>query len=67
MSKKKQKMNFEVQENETIEQCLDRMKKQGYTPIRRMEKPIFQEIINGKETEYKPVGRQIIFEAIQAE
>jgi hypothetical protein len=67
MSNSKKKMNFEVQENESIEQCLDRMKKQGYSPIRRMEKPIFQEIINGNEKEYKPVGREIIFEAILSE
>lgn len=60
MSKKK--MQFEVQENETIEQCLDRMKQQGYTPVRRMEKPIFQEVKNGDETNYEPVGRQIVFE-----
>jgi hypothetical protein len=58
----KRKMQFEVQENETIEQCLDRMKQQGYTPVRRMEKPIFQEVKNGNETNYKPVGRQIVFE-----
>jgi hypothetical protein len=61
MSKKK--VTFEVQENETIEQCLDRINKQGYTPIRRMEKPIFQEIMDGNEKTYKPVGRQITFEA----
>lgn len=61
MSKKK--VTFEVQENETIEQCLDRMNKQGYTPIRRMEKPVFQEIMDGNKKTYKPVGQQIIFEA----
>lgn len=59
----KRKVNFEVQENETIAECLDRMKKQGYEPIRRMEKPIFQEIIKGDEKTYQPIGRQIIFEA----
>jgi hypothetical protein len=63
----KKKMKFEVQENETIDQCLDRMKKLGYSPTRRTEKPIFQEIISGNEKEYKPVGRQIIFEAILSE
>jgi hypothetical protein len=63
MSKEKKKMNFEVQENETIEECLERIKKLGYVPTRRTEKPIFQEVIKGSETEYEPVGRQIIFEA----
>jgi hypothetical protein len=62
MSKKK--MKFEVQENESIEDCLERMKKQGYLPVRRTEKPIFQEVINGKEISYEPVGKQIVFEGI---
>jgi hypothetical protein len=65
MSKKK--MQFEVQENESIEACLERMKKQGYIPVRRTEKPIFQEVVNGKEISYEPVGRQIVFEATSAE
>jgi hypothetical protein len=65
MSKKK--MQFEVQENESIDACLERMKKQGYIPVRRTEKPIFQEVVNGKEISYEPVGRQIVFEAISVE
>jgi hypothetical protein len=59
----KGKMTFEVQENESIVECIERMKKLGYSPTRRIEKPIFQEIINGGQTTYEPVGRQIIFEA----
>jgi hypothetical protein len=59
----KGKINFEVQENETIAECLERVKNQGYVPIRRTEKPIFQEVIKGKEVTYEPVGREIIFEA----
>ncbi|MGX6444663.1 NETI motif-containing protein [Neobacillus sp. K501] len=62
MSKKK--MQFEVQENETIDSCIERMRNQGYTPIRRTEKPIFQEVVEGKETNYIPAGRKIIFEAV---
>ncbi|SDN19873.1 NETI motif-containing protein [Bacillus sp. OK048] len=65
MSKKK--MLFEVQENESIDACLERMKKQGYIPVRRTEKPIFMEVINGKETTYEPVGKQIVFEAVSTE
>lgn len=60
MSKKK----FEVQENESIDDCLNRMKQLGYTPVRRTEKPIFQEVIKGNETIYEPVGREIVFEAV---
>ncbi|MEH7353888.1 NETI motif-containing protein [Neobacillus drentensis] len=61
MSKKK--VQFEVQENESIEDCLNRMKQQGYVPVRRTEKPIFQEVKKGNETIYEPIGRQIVFEA----
>ena len=61
MSKKK--LQFEVQENESIEECLNRIKLQGYAPIRRTEKPIFQEVKKGGETFYEPIGRQIVFEA----
>ncbi|WP_313804221.1 NETI motif-containing protein [Cytobacillus sp.] len=63
MSKGKQKMLFEVQENETIDMCLERIKKAGYMPVRRTEKPIFEEIKNGASVTYEPVGRQIVFEA----
>ena len=59
----KKKMQFEVQENESIEECLDRIKQLGYVPIRRTEKPIFQEVKRDNETVYEPVGRQIVFEA----
>ena len=58
----KKKMQFEVQSNENIEDCLNRMKQLGYTPVRRTEKPIFQEIKKGNETIYEPIARQIIFE-----
>lgn len=67
VSKGKKKMVFELQENETIDQCLDRIKQAGYTPIRRMEKPIFKEIKKGNTIDYEPIGRQIIFEAILIE
>jgi hypothetical protein len=62
---KGKKMEFEVQENETIAECLDRIKAQGYVPTRRTEKPIFQEVKEGIDTIYKPIGRQIVFEAKQ--
>ena len=63
----KNKMQFEVQANESIEDCLNRMKKLGYTPVRRTEKPIFQEIKKGSETIYEPIARQIIFEGLLIE
>ncbi|GIN63728.1 NETI motif-containing protein [Robertmurraya siralis] len=57
------KQRFEVQENETIDQCLDRIQKAGYIPIKREEKPVFQEKKQGTTVSYEPIGRQIIFEA----
>lgn len=67
MSKAKNKMVFEVQENETIDQCLDRIQKAGYIPVRRTEKPIFKEVKTGSKVDYEPAGRQIIFEAKRLE
>ena len=46
---------FEVEENETMESCLERMRKQGYVAVGRKEEPLFEEV-NGKPV---PV-RQII-------
>lgn len=43
----KKEVWFDVEEHETIEQCLDRMKKEGYMPFGRREKPIFHEV-NGR-------------------
>lgn len=46
---------FEVQEHETMEDCLNRMKQEGYMAVGRKEEPLFEEI-NGEPI---PV-RQII-------
>ena len=59
---KPKKQRFELQENESIDQCLERMKREGYVPVKRTEKPIFKEVKNGAQTEYVPIARQIIFE-----
>ncbi|KMY52884.1 hypothetical protein AC623_01885 [Bacillus sp. FJAT-27231] len=59
MSKKRK---FYLQENETIDQCLERMAKEGYLPVRRMERPIFKEEMTNGEKKYISVGREIIFE-----
>lgn len=67
MRKGKNKMAFEVQENETIDQCLERIKKTGYMPVRRTEKPIFKEVKKSGQVEYEPAGRQIVFEAKRVE
>jgi hypothetical protein len=52
---KKKTVWFEVEENETIDDCLKRMQEQGYMPMGRREEPVFQEV-NG---EIVPI-RQII-------
>lgn len=41
MAKQQKQIWFEVQENETIEQCLERMRKEGYMAMGRREEPIF--------------------------
>lgn len=64
MSKKKQ---FEVRENESISDCLTRMEKEGYRPVRRIEKPIFKEIHKNNQTEYEPVSQKILFEGQKIE
>ncbi|MDN3450878.1 NETI motif-containing protein [Planococcus sp. APC 3906] len=38
---------FELREGETITDCLERMKEQGYAAVGRKEEPLFEEI-NGK-------------------
>ncbi|RDI36682.1 NETI motif-containing protein [Falsibacillus pallidus] len=53
---------FEVQETETIGDCLDRMKKEGYMPVRRMEKPVFKEVKENGQVNYVPAGQKIVFE-----
>ncbi|EIT84901.1 hypothetical protein A374_13150 [Fictibacillus macauensis ZFHKF-1] len=62
MEKKPKKMKFEVQPGESLSACLDRMASQGYTPVRRMEEPVFIEVKkNGKITqEYHE--QRIVFE-----
>ncbi|MEK5440434.1 MULTISPECIES: NETI motif-containing protein [unclassified Fredinandcohnia] len=63
MSKPK-KQKFEVKQNETIDQCLDRMKAEGYLPVRRMEEPVFQEVTRNGGIVVEPCGRKIVFEGI---
>lgn len=63
MGKKKKKVRFELQENETVDECLTRMKKEGYVPVGKYEKPIFKEIRKEDGSIfYQPVKQQVIFE-----
>lgn len=67
MKKDNQKKIYEVQDHETISQCLERIHKEGYKPIRRIEKPIFQEKMDHDQVLYEPAGRQIVFEVRKME
>ena len=40
-------MKFEVEENETIQECLERMRAAGYMPVKRFEKPVYRENKDG--------------------
>jgi hypothetical protein len=60
--KKAKKMKFEVLEGESISDCLQRMDKEGYTPVRRMERPVFKEVKEKGKIEQKHYKQQIIFE-----
>ena len=57
------KKKFIVEDHETIDMCLERMKLEGYTPIRRTEKPIFKEVMENGKTVHEPAGRKIVFDA----
>ncbi|ADH98222.1 NETI motif-containing protein [Salisediminibacterium selenitireducens] len=61
------KKTFTVEENETIDQCLARMAKEGYMPVRRMEKPVFQEVKKNGRTDVETVRQQITFEGKKRE
>ncbi|WP_077624255.1 NETI motif-containing protein [Sediminibacillus massiliensis] len=53
---------FEVGPQETIDQCLDRIEREGFVPVRRTEEPVFQEVEENGEITYEPVGRKIVFD-----
>lgn len=54
---------FEVAEDETVSECLDRMKREGYLPAGRKEEPLFEEV-DGKPV---PVRQMIKFKGIKQE
>jgi hypothetical protein len=54
---------YEVHETETIDQCLDRIKADGFMPVKRIEKPVFKEEQVDGSKNVVPAGRMITFEA----
>lgn len=59
---KPKKKKFEVLENESISDCLDRMQKEGYMPVRRMEEPVFQEKTQNGKKDVEYLRQKVIFE-----
>lgn len=54
---------YEVQQDESIEQCLTRMKQDGYIAVARREEPIFQ-LVDG---ELQLLRQKIEFKALATE
>lgn len=54
---------FQVEEHETISECLDRMKAEGYSAAGRREEPLFEE----RDGEYIPIRQIIQLKGILAE
>lgn len=61
------KKRFEVLEGEKVSDCMDRIKKEGYSPIRRSEQPVFKEVITNGEKTFVHHGQKIIFDAVKHE
>ncbi|MDG5785922.1 NETI motif-containing protein [Evansella sp. AB-P1] len=62
MGKKQTKMRYYVEDGETIDDCLDRMKKDGYIPVRRMEEPVLKEVKKNGVIEVEVAKQRICFE-----
>ncbi|WP_110251389.1 NETI motif-containing protein [Streptohalobacillus salinus] len=61
----RKKERFTKETNESIDACLDRIKAAGYTPVKRMEQPVFEEITENGQITTEVVEQMIIFEAIR--
>ncbi|WZY00627.1 NETI motif-containing protein [Bacillus sp. FSL W7-1360] len=62
---KSRKQTFEVEEHETVSDCLERMRQAGYKPVRRKEEPVFVK----KKGEKDPVWlrQRVVFEGVREE
>lgn len=63
MNAKKKTVWFEVEEEETINDCLQRLSAAGYSVAGRKEEPVFQEV----DGEYVPIRQIIKFKGILSE
>ena len=59
----KKQQKFKVEADETIQDCLARMRDAGYMPVKRIEKPVYQELKDGSievlRQEIEFVGKRI--------
>lgn len=51
-------MKFRVEADETIQDCLARMREAGYMPVKRYEKPVFKE---NKDGSVEVLRQEIVF------
>lgn len=58
MTAKPKKKKFYVEDNMTIDQVLSQMAEEGYSPVRRMEEPIFQEKKENGSIQIIPIGKK---------
>ncbi|MGJ5713322.1 NETI motif-containing protein [Staphylococcus auricularis] len=60
----KKQQKFRVEADETIQDCLARMREAGYMPVKRFEKPVYQELKDGSvevlRQEIEFVGKRIL-------
>lgn len=58
------KVKVYVEPNETIGACLDRIAAMGYRPVRRIEKPVFEQKGQGEPSH---AHQSILFECVPLE
>lgn len=56
------KKKYRVSDFDSIDACLIQIDKDGYRPVRRMEKPVFQQ--KDKNKQPVPLRQDIVFEAV---
>jgi esterase/lipase len=59
------KIKVYVEPNETIDECLNRIAQMGYRPVRRIEKPVFEQ--TGTKDEPVHSHQSILFECVTLE
>ena len=63
MKKMPKKKKFKVEDGESLEACLARMREEGYQPVRRVERPVFIEKDGRRIVDHQ----EIVFEGKKVE